>query len=158
MKSASNRRRVDRRSTRSSASSSSKVSADPALAKILGPLTFAARNDFKNLARIAGLERALTAAIDRALQSAPKDSALAAQLAKLREHIVGFDQAKDPEKVRRAQAMLAMIDPSFVPVEPEKPAKATKPTKPRGKRIPPQDAEPATKLEDVAGVGPKTAE
>src|SRR5262245_37961694 len=136
MKSASNRRRVDRRSSRSSASSSSDVSADEALKKILGPLTFAARNDFKNLARIAGLERALTAAIDRALASAGEGSPLAAQLAQLREQVVGFDDAKDPEKVRRAQKMLAMLDPTSVPS-----LKADE-TKPRGKRIAAQDAPP----------------
>src|SRR4051812_2080460 len=98
MRSASSRRRVGRRSTRSSASSLSERATVEELRAIAGPLRFAARQ----AARVRGLEKAVGGALERARAGVEPGSALAGELERIAELVRGFDAAGDDEKQKRA--------------------------------------------------------
>lgn len=151
---------------------------DP-LEAIAGPLRFAARNEFRNIARVRGLERALAAATIRALESAT-DPALRARLERIGALVIGFDDTPNETKIVRVQKILALVAGADEPAGEEKapaPAKTKKsrapkdpnapkkpkdpnaPKKPKApKRVPAGEAGPDTPLDRVIGVGPKTAE
>jgi ATP-dependent DNA helicase RecG len=153
----------------------------------LRPLTYAARNGFRNLAVVRDLESSLKAAVD----------ALGHRLADdRRDEIVrlvdGLDGTPLPERQRRAERLLQLLAPAL----PDGSAEASEagpaaeaseagpaaeaPSGPRssrppsrklaaaapapsqapttGRRIPMHRAEPGSSLSAVVGIGPKTAE